>query len=290
VTYPLTLVAALAALFVLQALALRASGGRTAKGESNYFSSLARIQTGIAAPRARIYLLGSSLTGRLPDRSRGFWGVANLGCDGGGAVDTLRALHDGRLPVAPVLVVEANTLHRAAEGRGSEVGRAIGAPWFRVGCRVPWLGATARPSALLYNALMVRKFGAGGSEAAALWRGVGRPEPLGTAGTGAALGGPEQALLEELASVVGGLKARGCRLVVVVMPPGGGPGSPQVRLPRELAARCGLEWWDLAGGVAAGEAGYTDGVHLDPASAAAAVRTLLDGLGELRERGEGVGR
>ncbi|MEO8616420.1 MAG: hypothetical protein ABI600_14845, partial [Luteolibacter sp.] len=46
----------------LQTVALRASGGKTLKCESNYFSSIARIQTETKG-KSEVMLLGSSITG-----------------------------------------------------------------------------------------------------------------------------------------------------------------------------------------------------------------------------------
>ena len=89
--YPSILVLSLAACFGLQSLALHLVGGRTAKSESNFFSSIARIQTGAAEPVAEVFLVGSSLTGRFPSRSAEFPDVANLGCDGENAAVVMRA-------------------------------------------------------------------------------------------------------------------------------------------------------------------------------------------------------
>ena len=139
----------------VQTLALRASGGKSLKSESNYFSSIARIQTETQG-KPRIMLLGSSMTGRLGDRARHFDGVANLGCDGGSAVVTLRAMDRGILPTAPLLIVEANSLSFELEQRGKEIGAAIDSPWFQLGIKTPNLGATARPTAFAYSWLMAR--------------------------------------------------------------------------------------------------------------------------------------
>lgn len=100
--YPLILAITLALCFAAQSLALHLSGGRTAKSESNFFSSIGRIQAG-AQGKPEVMVLGSSITGRLPDRTQGFHGWANMGCDGGSAVDALRAMDAGILPTAPGL-------------------------------------------------------------------------------------------------------------------------------------------------------------------------------------------
>ena len=97
--YALPFALTLALLFTVQTLALRAVGGRTAKSESNFFSSVGRIQAGTTG-KVDAMMLGSSITGRLPDKAQGYAGWANMGCDGGSAVVTLRAMDKGLLPAA----------------------------------------------------------------------------------------------------------------------------------------------------------------------------------------------
>jgi hypothetical protein len=67
-SYATAFVLMLATCFGGQWYALRMSGGRTVKSEPNYFSSLARIQSGVRES-PRIMLLGLSMTGRLADRA-----------------------------------------------------------------------------------------------------------------------------------------------------------------------------------------------------------------------------
>jgi len=144
-TYALTLTIALAACFGLQTLALHLVGGRTTKSESNFFSSIARIQTGAAEPVAKVFLAGSSLTGRFPSRTEEFPEVANMGCDGGSAAVVMRAIDKGILPLPPILVIEGNTLYREQGAGKSLVAQVMDSPWFSVGRKFPNLGATARP-------------------------------------------------------------------------------------------------------------------------------------------------
>lgn len=269
----LTLTLTLAACFGLQSLALRASGGRTTKSESNYFSSVGRIQAA-ASQEAEILLLGSSITGRLPDRANGFMGLANMGCDGGSAVDALRAMDEGLLPVAPVLVVETNTLHLALRGGPSEVGRAMRSPWFQVGTRAPLLSAYGRPAAFAYSALLARKIG-----------GFGDPESgpdLGVASGPIHLDPPEAGLdLEgaaslraELVPLLQRLRARNCRIVFVDLPPAGPARSAPEPWIHDLIAASGCEWWNLGGEAAPGTIVLTDGVHMAAPSAAATARSI----------------
>lgn len=64
-----------------------------------------------------------------------------------------------------------------------------------------------------------------------------------------------------------------------MFPPGAEPASPNRRLPEELARRAGLPFWDLANAIPPGMVKFTDGVHMDPASATAAVRTIFKATG-----------
>jgi hypothetical protein len=273
-SYAIAFIVVLAACFGVQTLALRMSGGSTVKSESNYFSSIARIQTETRNSPC-IMLLGSSMTGRLGDRAAEVPGVANLGCDGGSAVVALRAMDRGLLPVAPVLIIEANTLSYELEGRGKEIASAIDSDWFKLGTRFPTLGATARPAAFGYSWLMARKDGA----RAAVTDGL----PVSTK---PAVLDPSQApkldataskLVDELAAMLKRLEAKGSRVFLVMIPPGAKSGMlPEV--PRALACKSGVPWWDLNDGLPPDAVGFTDGLHLDAPSAAKVLATLLRGI------------
>ncbi|MCW1923535.1 hypothetical protein OKA05_13305 [Luteolibacter arcticus] len=267
----------LAACFGVQAVALRAVGGRTTKSESNYFSSLGRIQAGTTG-KAEIMLLGSSITGRLPDRSQGFAGFANMGCDGGSAVDALRAMDRGFLPVAPVLVIEGNTLHLALQRKPSEVGVAMEQPWFQAGMRVPAISSYARPSAFFYSLLLAKKIGGFGDpgvdedlQVASL------PARLDTSKT--ALSADERILIDELVPLLHRLQEKGSRTVFVWLPPGREAGSSPPPWMATLVAESGSEWWDLGTEASRELVTLTDGVHMAAPSAARTVRSLRKGLG-----------
>ena len=258
----------------IQSLALRAVGGKTNKSESNFFSSVARIQTGIR-DQPEIMLLGSSITGRLPDRNQGFAGVANLGCDGSSAVDTLRAMDVGILPIAPVLIIEGNTLYRAVGGQVSEISKAIRSPWFKMGIRIPQLGATARPSAFAYSKLLARKIGS--------MQGPNGPMlPISNItiipAPDSGLPADADALVREVESICKRLQARGVRLMLVMLPPGAATDSLNRRIPYEVSCRSRIPLLDLNAGLPPDAVRYTDGVHMDPTSAAAALRSILAAL------------
>lgn len=272
--YTLILTLTLALCFAAQSLALHLSGGSSVKSESNFFSSIARIQTGIR-DQPRIMLLGSSITGRFPDRTTGFTGVSNLGCDGGNAMDTLRAMDQGILPGAPVMVVEGNTFYRSVGGQVSETSKALHSPWFRAGNRFPLLGATARPAAFAYSKLLARKIG----------RAEGPVGPMLPVAVEAFIRKNQQplptdaeALVQEATAIIGRLRQKNTRLVLVILPPGAAPDSLNIRIPKALSERAAVPLLDLTDGLPKGAVRYTDGVHMAPASAAAALRTILAAL------------
>jgi hypothetical protein len=268
---------ALVACFGIQALALHASGGRTAKSESNYFSSLARLQSS-AQGQVKIMLLGSSVTGRLPDQAAGFDGVANLGCDGDTAVDALRAMDDGILRSAPCLVIEANYLHRALDPGPSEIAAAMRTSWFRTGMKWPLLGAGARPSAFLYSKLLARKIGGFGDPADDEDLEVeNRPIRLDNPDP-AKLSGSERKLISELVPLLGRLQQKGCRSVFVWLPPGRERGSPLPPWLATLVAQSHTEWWDLGTEADPALVDLTDGVHMASPSAGRTMRSLIKGL------------
>lgn len=274
-SYTATFAIVLAACFGAQTLALRVSGGKTVKSESNYFSSIARIQTETRAS-AQVMLLGSSMTGRLADRAAGMTGVANLGCDGGSAVVTLRAIDRGHLPAAPVLIIEANTLSYELEHRGREIAAAIDSDWFRFGSRHPNFSATARPTAFAYSWLMAR----GSSTAPASDQGLSitsKPARLDPA-QAPALDPAASALVDELSGILRRLERKGSRVFLVMLPPGVKSAGVQSTLPRALACRSGIPWWDLTDGLPDGEVAFTDGLHLDAPGAAKVLATLLRGV------------
>lgn len=272
------LVLTLAACFAAQTFALRAVGGRTAKSESNYFSSLGRIQAG-AGGAPGVMLLGSSITGRLPDRAQGFGAFANMGCDGGSAVDALRAMDRNLLPMAPVLVIESNTLLRALDPKPSEVGLAMDRPWFQAGLRVPAISAYARPSAFFYSILLARKIGGFGDSGSGDGLKVdSRPRQL-TAPPAGEPAAAERVLIDELVPLVKRLRERGCRPVFVWLPPGRDKGSAPPAWLAALVVETGSEWWDLGTEADPALVELTDGVHMAAPSAARTVTSLQQGLG-----------
>lgn len=256
-----------------QSLALRASGGKTVKSESNYFSSVARIQTE-SQGKPRIMMLGSSLTGRLGDRAQRFDGVANLGCDGGSAVVTLRAMDRGLLPAAPLLIIEANSLSFELAGRGKEIGEAIDSHWFDLGIKTPNLGATARPTAFAYSWLMARSSGSAPNKDQEFLSISTKPGILDPSNA-PILAPKESALVDEVTAILGRLKKNGSEILLVMIPPGAAADSVQRKIPMAVAAKSGFPWWDLTDGLPPGSVEFSDGLHLDAPSAQKVMLTLM---------------
>lgn len=274
--YASTLLMTLALWFGVQLFALHNSGGRFAKSESNFFSSIGRIQAG-AYGKADAMILGSSITGRLPDRAQGFTGWANMGCDGGSAVDALRAMDAGILPAAPRLVIEANTLQLALSGKPTEIGRAMKGTWFRVGMKIPAFSAYARPTAFFYSKLLERKIGSFGRSSG---------EDLGVSSSPQRIRGPiagslsssEINLITEVSAIIGRLRERGSESVIVWLPPARRDATPPPPWILELARQAEVPYWDLGQDAAPGTVTLTDGVHMAAPSAARTMVSLKRAL------------
>jgi len=271
VRYTLTLAFTLALLFTIQGYALHLSGGRTAKSESNFFSSLGRIQAG-AKGKPEVMVLGSSITGRLPDRAQGYTGWANMGCDGGSAVDALRAMDEGILPAASKLVIEANTLQLALKEEPTEIGQSMRAPWFEVGLRIPALSAYARPAAFFYSKLLTHRIGDFAAAGAEADLGVTSQPHEVTIPPDTTLTQREEELIDEVAAILKRLQTKGTLAVIVWLPPARSDDSPPPPWILEMARRSNVPYWDLGQEAAEGTVTLTDSVHMAAPSAA---RTMV---------------
>lgn len=275
--YVLPFLITLALCFTAQSLALRAVGGRTAKSESNFFSSIGRIQAGTVG-RPEIMVLGSSITGRLPDRAQGFPGVANMGCDGGSAVDALRAMDQGILPIAPWIVIEANTLQLALKSEPTEISKAMRGQWFRAGMKFPCLSSYARPSAFFYSKLLAKRTGDTGTSDLTADLGIASKPALPSVDAAAKLTAEQQALAEEINGILHRLETKGSRFLFVWLPPARSDGSPPPPWILETARRSRALWWDAGQEAAPGTVTLTDGVHMAAPSAARTTVSLLNAL------------
>lgn len=257
----------------VQSLALHAHGGRAAKSESNYFSSLGRLQAGVRG-EPEVMVLGSSITGRLPDRSQGFVGWSNMGCDGGSAVDALRAIDKGHLSGAPLLLIEANTLHMPLAPSTVNIGDNIRGPWFQLGLKVPAVASYSRPASFIYSKLLERKIGTFGSIDDSDDLGVTSHPQLVTGYSPDGFKPKYEELIEEVCGILGRLQAKGSRVVIVWLPPARKTGDSRFSLATEIARRSGVFYWDLGQEAALGTVQLTDGVHMTPGSAARTMRSL----------------
>lgn len=269
--YFLPLILALATCFGLQSVALKAVGGRTTKSESNYFSSIARIQNGIRTG-PDISLLGSSRIARLPEWSSDGRMIANMGCDGGSAAITLRAIDQNIIPPAHLIVIEGNTLLHDLEQRGWEISQALHSPWFRIGVHFPLLSATGRPSAFVYSKLLSLKTGDADHHDGPVLPVSSHATPYPQAQE---ISESAELLIEEITPIFDRLKAQGIRILLVILPPGTDEDSLNIKIPRELSRRTSTPLLDLTDGLPDDAVHYTDGVHMTPESAAAALRTIL---------------
>lgn len=268
----------IATCFGLQLLALRASGGRTLKSESNFFSSVGRIQAGAKA-HPHIMSLGSSITGRLPDAAQGFIGIANMGCDGASGIDTLRAIDQGIIPAARWLVIEVNTLGIEVNHQPSDIARAMRNPWFQLGIDYPLLSSYARPSAFFYSKLLARKIGT--FDPCEAERGFGThtmPTLLGPC-SGMLLDPAESKELEELSAIIERLQNKGSKFIFVTYPSAGKHKAHDWVV--ALVARTHSYWWDLERYIPPEDVRYTDAVHMDAVSATRATGDLLRAVQQL---------
>lgn len=258
-----------------QYLALEQSGGRFTKNESNFFSSIGRIQAG-ARGHLEVAFLGSSLTGRLPDRSHGFQGVANMGCDGGSAIEALRAMDQGLLPVPPVIVIETNTMIRAVDPTPSMIAEAMKEPWFQVGRRLPLVSAYARPSGFFYSILLSGRIGSfetGGAKDLRVDTIPRKVPDLDRTWDDA-----KEALVVEVAGICKRLQSRGTKPIFVWLPPARPRGQTPPDWMLAMPARSNTLWWDVGQHADESLVVLTDGAHMAAPSAARTVRTILSGI------------
>ena len=85
-------------------------------------------------------------------------------------------------------------------------------------------------------------------------------------------------VVAELAAIAERLRARGCRMLIVQLPTGAEVKSSYTRIPYELSRVSGIPLLDLTKDLPPGAVRYTDRIHMAPASAAAALRRILNAL------------
>lgn len=273
-------------LFAAWSLVLAVLPWRAHIAESNYHSNLIRLEHALFQPRPHLALVGSSITGRLlPEYFEGTPAptIANLGLDGSGPLLGLELLA-GQSNPPPVVLIEANLL-MVPEGPNDRTLRAaVDGFGFTLARHIPLLRADARPTSLVYSWLKRRRDAAS----------VVPPPQAATdvRGTATAETTPQETRLDQNSPAELGhhkeriyelcrrLKQRGITLVVVRFPTQAVPVQTAFHpldFTGDLARDLGVRRIDLGkqfrdqGQVP----GYTDGIHLAPASARLAASLLV---------------
>jgi hypothetical protein len=256
----------------LQALCLFGLDGGTGKTESNYFSTLSRFQAA-ARPPAEIALAGSSITGRLPGREAGNERIANLGSDGGPALDGIRMLVEGNIALPRWLVIEMNTIYGGVGFGDSLISRSARGPWFVVGTRVPLLGASARPTGMLYAQLLRRPKVLEGKAFSV----QSKVFPVTDTSSVYEMSEAEKIRMQEYAADIKLLRQRGVKILLVNYPAGHMSDHERTLMQvsmEHFSQNFQVEYLDLANQIPPQSLHFTDGVHLDPTSAARILATI----------------
>lgn len=260
--------------FVIQAWFGFYLGWFATKTESNYFSTIVRFQASAGAS-VNFAFAGSSITGRLPGREAGDPEVANLGSDGSGAIDGIRVLVESSQKRPQWLVVETNTIFAGSADNEGLVLQASRGLWFRVGARLPLLGATARPTGMLYGRLLNRTEMLSSHGFNVLTSKLPDKEDA----NWETRTRKERDLIEQFAVLLEILHRQGVRVILANYP----AGTPQPREAnrinaaiRYLSTRVTFDYVDLAAQIPRANLNFTDQVHLAPSSAAALQKTIKD--------------
>lgn len=261
----------LALCFGIQAYAYYKLDWKTGKGESNYFSTLSRFQAAAQAP-AEIAFAGSSITGRLPGREVGNVKIANLGSDGGPALDGLRMLSSGRVALPKWVVIESNTLYGGIDFGDSLALQNSQGLWFKAGSRFPLLGASARPSAMIYHKLLRRPKVLSSAPVSLQ---SSRVTTIGEI----TLTKKEQYRLEQYEQSVKLLLKNNVRIVMVIFP-AGKMREREKKLVMHTVAKLTqsneVKYVNLEEQIPRENLEFTDGVHLNPESAAKVLSSLIE--------------
>lgn len=258
--------------FCVQAYVFFAHDGGSGKSESNYFSTLSRFQAA-ATPPAYIALAGSSITGRLPGRETGNQSIANLGSDGGSALDGMRLIAMDEIDTPQWLVIEANTLYVGAGYGDALIIKGAQGPWFDVGASLPLLGASARPSGMLYAQLLRRPKILNGK---AFTVTPNQIDPI-ESDPFKDFTVDEKKRFDDYVATIEQLQQRGVKFLITTYP-AGGKTEREISLMRtsiaELAKRFPTTYLDLKRQIPRESLVFTDSVHLAPQSAARILSTI----------------
>jgi hypothetical protein len=262
----------LVACFSLQAYFRYALDMGTGKNESNYFSTLSRFQSA-ASPAAEIAFAGSSITGRIPGRESGNEGIANLGSDGGPALDGIRLIASGQIEAPKWLVIEANTLYGGVGYAETLIVKGAQSFWFDVGTRFPLFGASSRPSAMLY-AKMLRRPKVLDGDAFQVTSNIVEH------GNGDRLEDftkEEKKRFDDYVSFLEVLQRKGVKFMIVTYPAGVMTERENLLMRHTISALANhfpLSYIDLETQIPREELQFTDSVHLGPQSAARVLQTI----------------
>jgi hypothetical protein len=267
----LGLLFALACCFGFQGFCYYGLGWKTGKGESNYFSTLGRFQVA-SHPAADIAFAGSSITGRLPGREVGNQRIANLGSDGGPALDGMRMLLAGKIALPQWLVVEINTMYGGVGFGESLISRNGQGPWFLIGSRCPLLGATARPSAMFYSRLLRRP---AVLQAESVPLATNMPENASVKN----MTDLEKLRLQQYLTAIADLRSKGV-LIILVKIPAGAMNDRDRRLAAwsvsQIQQDPTIRYLDVEAQIPREQLVFTDGVHMAPASAAKVLTSIVN--------------
>lgn len=134
-------------LCVIHALIVHGGFIEYSKGESNFFSSRARSQAALYSD-AKIVLLGSSITGRIPNCDSGNNLIANFGADGKTFESGFSWLYQRGVRTGDFIFIETNMIHGMTNSDFPPITQ-----WENLGAKIPLLRANYRPSGLLYSLL-----------------------------------------------------------------------------------------------------------------------------------------
>mgnify|MGYP005990235585 CR=1 FL=1 len=246
------------------------------KDASNYWSTVARWQEGVATT-ASVALCGSSVTGRLPGAERGYQEAANYGSDGGSGADAVAMIADSRLPMPSKLVFETNTFERFLIDGFQETVDPKGI-WFRIGSSFPPVSAGRRPSKVLYaSALGRRNFLPSQVES---WKFSGSPKILSAPSKeDVQFSDEEWERIIALEHALMSLQVSGCDILLIQYPSKAIAPEFEAKhqfLTHWFSARLSIPFWNLQALVPKEEVKMTDAVHMAPESAAKSLRAVVE--------------
>lgn len=271
------LVATVALAVAWQAL-ISVLGWKARFGESNYMANRIRLEEYLLLPAApRHVLVGSSLSGRLlPEFFSGtsLEGFQTLGLDGSIPLVGLEALAY-RPDLPSTVFIETYLMEKAWSRNDQLLIDGLASPGMTLAKQVPLTQASRRPSSLLYSAMKARRDGAGAGVIVTNDPSVREPGPA------TAVTPVDPQVVDRWRRMLKSLADRGVRTVLVDLPSGearmpGARTAPDLAdiLAREFGlSRVDLrkEWFGRGW-----RPTYTDGRHMDGASARATARMLSE--------------